>query len=103
MVLALDAADDPGVVWRPPDPSGVPRIHSCSQQETSARSHPGARQLWAWLGVFTFTSRQVFVGWAKARAPNFLTTQSLVRRAHALIAAIRAEPEAVRRALKRTA
>src|SRR5882724_6046305 len=49
----LDAADDPRSGVEAPHPSGVCKFKSCSRQETSARSHPGARQLWELLGVFT--------------------------------------------------
>src|SRR5882724_12250137 len=50
---AFDAADDPRSGAEAPHLSGVCKFKSCSQQETSARSHPGARQLWALLDVFT--------------------------------------------------
>src|SRR5712671_3144841 len=49
----LDAADAPRSSVEAPHPSGVCKFKSCAQQETSARSHPGARQLWALLDVFT--------------------------------------------------
>src|SRR5262245_38374509 len=50
---ACDAADDPRSGVEAPRPSGVCEFKSCSQRETSARSHPGARQLWAFTGAVT--------------------------------------------------
>jgi hypothetical protein len=51
---AVDAADDPGVVWRPPRPSGICEFNSCPERETSARSHPGARQLRGFAGPLAY-------------------------------------------------